>query len=72
MTDPRADHILMQERNARTRNDPGPFLGIEQIDRWHEAGSFDELLARNEAVIDYLRERLAHLKSVPYSSERTN
>ena len=72
VTDPRADHILMQERNARTRNDPGPFLGITQIDRWHEAGSFNELLARNEAVIDYLRERLAHLKSVPYSTERTN
>ena len=31
VTDPRADHVLMLERNAMTRNDPAPFLGIEQI-----------------------------------------
>ncbi len=60
--DPRADNILMRERNART-DDPLPFLGIEQIDRWHEAGSFDELLERNQAALKYLRDQLARFKA---------
>ena len=52
--DPRVDNLLMRERNALT-DDPPPFLGIDQIDRWYEAGSFDALLERNEAALEYLR-----------------
>lgn len=51
----------MRERNALTE-DPPPFLGIEQIDRWCEAGPLDALLERNEAALEYLREQLARLK----------
>lgn len=65
--DPRADNILMRERNARTDDTP-PFLGIEQIDRWHEAGSFDELLERNQAALKYLREQLDRFKANPFST----
>ena len=72
VTDPRADHVLMLERNAMTRNDPAPFLGIEQIDRWHEAGSLDGLIARNDAALGYLRTQLSRLKAEPYSPETTS
>ncbi|MDJ0632828.1 MAG: sulfatase-like hydrolase/transferase [Xenococcaceae cyanobacterium MO_188.B29] len=60
--DPRADNILMRERNARIDDAP-PFLGIEQIDRWYETGSFDGLLERNEAALTYLREQLIRFKA---------
>lgn len=56
--DPRIDNLLMRSQNARTDN-PLPFLGIDQIDRWYEAGSFDTLLERNEAALEYLREPVA-------------
>ncbi len=65
--DPRADNILMRERNVRT-DDPPPFLGIEQIDRWYEAGSIDGLLQRNQAALKYLREQLARFKANPFST----
>ena len=65
--DPRADNILMRERNARTDDTP-PFLGIEQIDRWHEAGSFDDLLKRNQAALEYLRKQLTRFKANPFST----
>lgn len=65
VTDPRADNALMLERNARTPGDPPPFLGIAQIDRWHEAGGIDDLLARNDAALTYLREQLTRFKSTP-------
>ena len=52
--DPRIDNLLMRERNALT-DDPPPFLGIDQIYRWYEAGSFDALLERNEVALEYLR-----------------
>ena len=53
--DPRIDNLLMRSQNTSTDNPP-PFLGIDQIDRWYEAGSFDALLHRNEAALDYLRQ----------------
>lgn len=62
---PRADNVLMRERNALT-DDPLPFLGISQIDRWHEAGSFDNLLRRNQAALQYLRDSLARFKANPF------
>ena len=71
VTDPRADNVLMLERNALTRPDPPPFLGVEQIDRWHEAGSIDDLLARNEAALQYLRDQLARLKANPLPADRS-
>lgn len=52
--DPSIDNLLMRSQNAFTNN-PLPFLGIDQIDRWYEAGSFDALLERNEAALEYLR-----------------
>ena len=63
--DPRADNVLMleQNRNAPAGSDnPQPFLGINQINRWYEAGSFDKLIERNEAILKYLRQQLARLK----------
>lgn len=63
--DPRADNVLMLERNALVPNKPAPFLGIEQIDRWHEAGSFDRLLERNAAALDYLRKQRERFESTP-------
>ena len=63
--DPRADNALMLARNARTPGDPPPFLGIAQIDRWHEVGGIDDLLARNDAALAYLREQLARFNSTP-------
>jgi hypothetical protein len=65
--DPRADNVLMRERNALTEDAP-PFLGIEEIDRWQEAGSFNALLDRNEVALEYLREQLAWFKANPFSS----
>ena len=62
-SDPRVDNVLMLERNALTRGDPPPFLGIEQIDRWHEAGTIDALLKRNEEALAYLRSQLQRFKS---------
>lgn len=70
--DPRADLVLMLERNAMTPNDPPPFLGIAQIDRWREAGSFDALLARNDAALDYLRAQLASLRATPFAPASSN
>lgn len=64
--DPRADNVLMLERNANALalvDGPSPFLGIEQIDRWYEAESFDALLKRNQATLKYLREQLARFKT---------
>ncbi len=61
--DPRVDNVLMLERNALTRGDPAPFLGIEQIDRWHEAGTIDALLKRNEDALTYLRSQRDRFKS---------
>ena len=54
--DPRIDNLLMRERNALT-DDPLPFLGIDQIDRWYEAESFNALLKRNKAALEYLRKQ---------------
>ena len=68
--DPRADNILMRERNALT-DDPPPFLGIGQIDRWHEAGTFEALLERNEAALEYLREQLARFQANSFSSKNS-
>lgn len=62
VSNPRADNLLMRERNART-DDPPPFLGIEQIDRWYEAESFNGLLERNSAALEYLREQLIRFKT---------
>ena len=59
--DPGIDNLLMLERNINALdmvNGPSPFLGIDQIDRWHEAGSFDAMLERNEAALEYLRQQL--------------
>ncbi len=53
--EPRIDNLLMRSQNASTDNPP-PFLGIDQIDRWYEAGSFDALLKRNQAALEYLRQ----------------
>lgn len=55
--DPRIDNLLMRSQNSLTDNPP-PFLGIDQIDRWYEAGSFAALLKRNQAALEYLREQL--------------
>jgi len=63
--DPRADNVLMLERNALVPNKPAPFLGIEQIDRWHEAGSFDRLIERNAAALAYLRNQSERFKKTP-------
>jgi Sulfatase len=67
--DPRADNVLMLEQNAYVPNTPLPFLGIEQIDRWHDAGSIDGLLARNDAVLAYLREQLVRFNLNPLPTE---
>ncbi|VEP18046.1 putative Sulfatase [Hyella patelloides LEGE 07179] len=67
--DPRADNVLMLERNANALafidgiDGVSPFLGIEQIDRWSEAESFDQLLERNQAALEYLRQQLARFKT---------
>ena len=56
LKDPLIDNLLMKERNASALTDDIlPFLGINQIDRWYEAGSFDALLERNETALEYLR-----------------
>lgn len=55
--EPKIDNLLMRSQNARTDN-PLPFLGIDQIDRWYEAESFDGLLERNEAALKYLRQQM--------------
>ena len=55
--DPRIDNLLMRSQNALTDNPP-PFLGIDQIDRWYEAESFDGLLERNKATLKYLRQQM--------------
>ena len=52
---PHIDNLLMRSQNALTDN-PLPFLGIDQIDRWYQAGSFDKLLERNEAALKYLQQ----------------
>ncbi len=72
--DPRADNVLMLERNALVPNKPAPFLGIEQIDRWREAGSFDLLLERNAAALDYLRKQLDRFKTTkaPSAAPQSN
>lgn len=55
--DPRIDNLLMRERNASTlADDTSTFLGIDQIDRWYEAESFDALLERNQTALEYLRQ----------------
>ncbi len=59
--DPRIDNLLMRSQNASTDNPP-PFLGIDQIDRWYEAGSFDALLKRNQAALEYLHSLADNLK----------
>ena len=69
--DPRADNALMQERNALIPRKPKPFLGIEQIDRWHEAGSIEALVARNDAALGYLREQLTRFKTTPAPASAT-
>ncbi|MEB3282546.1 MAG: hypothetical protein VKK42_26875 [Lyngbya sp.] len=74
LSDPRADNVLMVEQNAVASNilaseNFEPFLGIEQIDRWHEAGSIEDLLERNEAALAYLRQQLARFKSNPFSTD---
>lgn len=69
INDPRADNVLMLERNALGSEDPPPFLGIEQIDRWYEAGSIDRLLNRNEAVLQYLRDSLARWVANPLNTD---
>ena len=71
VSDPRADNILMRERNARIDDAP-PFLGIEQIDRWYEAESFDALLKRNQAALEYLREQLIRFKAKAISERESN
>ena len=53
--EPKIDNLLMRSQNALTDNPP-PFLGIDQIDRWYEAGSFDNLLERNQEALEYLRQ----------------
>ena len=53
--EPKIDNLLMRSQNALTDNPP-PFLGIDQIDRWYEAGSFDNLLERNQETLEYLRQ----------------
>ena len=56
---PGIDNLLMLERNINALalvDGPSPFLGIDQIDRWYEAGSFDALLERNENALEYLRQ----------------
>lgn len=64
-TDPRADHVLMLEQNASAHKEVLPFLGLDQIERWHEAESFDALLERNDKALKYLREQLNRLKTTP-------
>jgi hypothetical protein len=55
---PLADNAVMIERNGFGESVPEPFLGIRQIDRWHEAGSIDNLLERNAASLTWLRTQL--------------
>ena len=54
--EPKIDNLLMRSQNALTDNPP-PFFGIDQIDRWYEAGSFDNLLERNREALEYLRQQ---------------
>lgn len=58
---PLADNVVMIERNGFGESVPEPFLGIRQIDRWHEAGSIDNLLERNAASLAWLRTQLQRL-----------
>jgi hypothetical protein len=53
---PLIDTSLMQAENRLER--PGAiFYNLERMDRWREAGSFDNILRVNREALAFLRER---------------
>jgi len=54
---PLLDLAWMASHNRLMR--PARFWDLSSIDEWHRAGSFDRMLADNEATLSYLRDALA-------------